>query len=228
MAGPRVIAEKMKIYSFIHVGKFHIHGMFPRVWINSKFLYSTIYLISLPQNWRGVWWLNVTVSQSAPVLTLVLTHNFFLMFLYITDGQQSNLVCCHNDALAFSSSRLPNYFKCLWNCECYVLCCASSCLFTYFGFFGSHYNSSVGSVKSRLQNVKWQYLNAYWKVPTQGLLELGAIFLTCWSNSNFCSMNSTLKELYHISEAPVAVLKFELWFTVGDLNSPREQWFSFH
>jgi hypothetical protein len=27
----RVIAEKMKIYSFIHVGKIHIHRMFPRV-----------------------------------------------------------------------------------------------------------------------------------------------------------------------------------------------------
>ena len=31
-------------------------------------------------------------------------------------------------------------------------------VFTYFGFFGSHYNSSVDSVKSRLQNMKSQYL----------------------------------------------------------------------
>jgi hypothetical protein len=40
--------------------------------------------------------------------------------------------------------------------------------------FGSHHNSSV---KSRLQNVKWQYL--YWKVQTEKLLELVFIFLKC-------------------------------------------------
>ena len=39
--------------------------------------------------------------------------------------------------LACSTSILLNYFKCLWNCECYV-CCAASSLFTYFGPFGSH------------------------------------------------------------------------------------------
>ena len=51
---------------------------------------------------------------------------------------------------------------------------AAACLFIYlFGFFGSHYNSSV---KSRLQNVKSQYQYEYWKVLTAELLELGAIF----------------------------------------------------
>jgi hypothetical protein len=48
----------------------------------------------------------------------------------------------------------------------------------------------------------------------------GYIFLTCWSNRNFCSLNSILKELYWISEAPLDVLKVELWFTIGDLNFP--------
>ena len=38
--------------------------------------------------------------------------------------------------------------------------------FAYFGLCGSHYNSSVGSVKCRLQNVKSRYQYAYWKVPT--------------------------------------------------------------
>jgi hypothetical protein len=42
-------------------------------------------------------------------------------------------------------------------------------LFTYFGFIGSHYNNSVGTVKSRLQNLKSQYQYAYWKVPTPEL-----------------------------------------------------------
>jgi len=143
-------------------------------------LYSRIYLIWLPQTWWGAWWLNVTVSQSVPVLTLVLTCNFFLMFLYTTDGQQSNLVCSHNDTLACSTSRLPNYFKCLWNCYCYVRCCASSCLFAYFELYGSHYKSSVGSVKVRLQNVKSHHRYAHWKVPAPELLELWAIFPICW------------------------------------------------
>jgi hypothetical protein len=53
-------------------------------------------------------------------------------------------------------------------------------LFTYFEFFGSHYNSSVHSVNSRVQNMKSQYHYAYWKLPAPGLLKLGAIFLNCW------------------------------------------------
>jgi len=81
--------------------------------------------------------------------------------------------------LKCSTSRLHNNFKCLWNCECYVPCCASSCLFTYFGFFGSHYNSSVCSVMSRLQNVESQYQHIYWKVLTAELLELRAISPNC-------------------------------------------------
>jgi len=52
---------------------------------------------------------------------------------------------------------------------------------TYFGIIGSHYYSSVGSVKFRLQNVKSQYRYTYQKVLTTELLELGAIFLNCWS-----------------------------------------------
>jgi len=48
---------------------------------------------------------------------------------------------------------------------------ASNCLFTYFGFCGIHYNSSVGSVNSRLHNVKSQYHYAYVKVPKQELLK---------------------------------------------------------
>jgi len=62
-----------------------------------------------------------------------------------------------------------------------VPCYMSSCLFTYFRFSGSHYNSSVGSVNSRLQNVKSHYQYAYWKVPTPDLLYLVAIFLSFWS-----------------------------------------------
>jgi len=36
-----------------------------------------------------------------------------------------------------------------------------------FAFFGSHYNSSVGSMKYRLQNINSQYQYAYRKVLTR-------------------------------------------------------------
>ena len=115
-----------------------------------------------------------SVYQTLPVLTFFLMCNFFLVFLYTIDGLQSNLVYCHNDTSVCSTSRLRNYFKCLWNCECYVLFYTSICLFTYFVFSGNHYNSSVGSVKSRLQNMKSQYQFPYWKVPTPELVEMVA------------------------------------------------------
>jgi len=35
-----------------------------------------------------------------------------------------------------------------------------------------------------------------------------------------------LKYLYCICEAPLTVLKFELWFVIVDLYFPTEQWFS--
>ena len=43
----------------------------------------------------------------------------------------------------------------------------------------------------------------------------------------FSNMNSLLKELFCISEAPLDVLKFVLWFIIGDLNFPIEQRFCF-
>jgi len=54
-------------------------------------------------------------------------------------------------------------------------------MFTYFGFCGSHCNSSVGSVKSSLQNLKSQDHCAHWRALTPELLQLGATLLTCWS-----------------------------------------------
>jgi hypothetical protein len=38
-------------------------------------------------------------------------------------------------------------------------------------------------------------------------------------------MDSILKELYCITEAPLDVLKAELWFIIGNLSFPVEQWF---
>jgi len=55
---------------------------------------------------------------------------------------------------------------------------AAACLFI-LGLFGNHYNSSVCTVMSRLQNVKSQYQYVYWKVLTAELLELGAVSPNC-------------------------------------------------
>ena len=71
-------------------------------------------------------------------------------------------------------------------------------VFTYFGMFGSHYNSSVGSVQSTLQNVKSQHQFVYWKVLTTNLLELGAIFLSWWSiRVSGVSATYTVRQLYN-------------------------------
>jgi hypothetical protein len=48
----------------------------------------------------------------------------------------------------------------------------------YFGFFGTHFNSSVGFMMSTLQNVKSQYQYVYGKVPAPELLELWLFFST--------------------------------------------------
>jgi hypothetical protein len=46
-------------------------------------------------------------------------------------------VCCHNDTLAYSISRLPDCFKCLLNCEYYVPCYVSSCCLLDLGSLGA-------------------------------------------------------------------------------------------
>jgi len=64
---------------------------------------------------------------------------------------------------------------------CGIVCLvvpAAACVLI-LGFFGSHYNSSVCSVMSRLQNVKSQYQYVYRKVLTAELPDLGAISPNC-------------------------------------------------
>jgi hypothetical protein len=67
--------------------------------------------------------------------------------------QQCSVVSCHNDTLACSTLRLHNYSKCLRNMNfmCLVIP-AAACLFI-LGSFVSHFNSSVNSVMSILDNV---------------------------------------------------------------------------
>jgi len=63
--GLGVIAEKMEIYSYIHVGKIYIHTMFPKGWTNFKGLYGRIYLIWHPHDWKGAGLLNVPFINMA-------------------------------------------------------------------------------------------------------------------------------------------------------------------
>jgi len=79
----------------------------------------------------------------------------------------------------------------------------------YLRIIGSHYNSSVGSVKYRLQNVKslpecilegTDYRDVGISVYCTHLLKF----------QDFWCISYILKELYCISEAPLDVLQFEL------------------
>jgi len=111
------------------------------------------------------------------------------------------------------------------NVMCLVIPVAA--FFTYFVFCGSHYNSSVGSVKSKLQNVKSQSVCILEGTITRAP-GISGYFPQLLKYHNFWSINCMLKELCCISEAPLDVLKVELLFIVGDLDFPTEQWFFFY
>ena len=57
--GLHVIAEKMKICSYLQVGKILIHRIFPTGWENFKCSYSRISFIWHPRDWRHAGLLNV-------------------------------------------------------------------------------------------------------------------------------------------------------------------------
>ena len=145
--------------------------MCPKRQYNFKCMYSRSAVKWYLHNWRGA-----TVLHLSNRTCYLRSQRKFFPCVSTVGSQQSNLVCCHNDTVACSTSRFPNYFQHHQTCSYLVSCCASNCVFTYIGIFGSHYDSSVGSVKYRLQNVKSQNQYVYWKVLTTELLELGAIF----------------------------------------------------
>ena len=72
--------------------------------------------------------------------------------------------------------------------------------------------------------MKSQYQYAYRKLltPVSGIRVYCTHLL---KYQNFLSMNSILKELYCITEAPIDILIAELKYIIGDLNIPIEQWF---
>ena len=70
-------------------------------------------------------------------------------------------------------------------------------MFTYFGFFGSHFNSSVGFMELRLQNVL--------ECTNTRASGMGGFFLTCWITGIFeqwtpyyrnCTVCLKLPEMY--------------------------------
>jgi len=126
-------------------------------------------------------------------------------------------VCRHNNTLVCSTTRFPDYLLCLSNCECYVPFFAINCLFIYFGFCGSHYNSSMSSVESRLHNVKSQYHCAYWKVQTPEPLEWGAISLTA-DISGYLEYQLHIKGTVLYFRCSLWCFKFWIWFIIWDLH----------
>ena len=107
----QVIAEKMKIHSYIHVGKkICIYWMFPKGCTNSKCLYSGIYLIWDPQGWRGARLLNISfVVKQYLYWPKFLQVIFSCVFLYHRWSTIQTL-CCHVVTLACSISRNLNSF----------------------------------------------------------------------------------------------------------------------
>ena len=114
-----------------------------------------------------------SIYQPVPLLTKFITVNFFLSFL-------PHLVCCINDTLVCNISWLPNYYKYLWNCECsvpsYTICCCLLILGLVVPIKIAQW--AQWSTDYKMWN---QTITASWKVPPPEMLELGAIFLNCWS-----------------------------------------------
>jgi len=87
----------------------------------------------------------------------------------------------------------PIFFKCLWNCEYYVTCYNITCLFTYFGFIESHYNSSVCLVKLKLQNSELTVSVCILEGTNTRASEIRCYFPQLPKYEDFCSISSMLK-----------------------------------
>jgi hypothetical protein len=148
------------------------------------------------------------------------------VFLCTIDVLQSSLVCCHNDTLACGPYMvlIISSVSGIVNVMCLVI--PAAVFLIYFVFFGTHYNSSVASVKARLQNVKSQYQCAYCYGTITGASGNGGYFPQLVKYQNFWNINSVLKELYCVFCSSLRCIKYELWCFIGDLNFPIDQWFS--
>ena len=99
----------------------------------------------------------------------------------------------------------------------------SSCLFIYFVSFGNLCNSSVGSVNSRLQNVKTHFWYVIVRYQHQVLWNKG-LFSSTAEVSGFleCQLHVE-KNCTLIFAAPLDVLNLSCDVLLG-----TEQWFSMH
>jgi len=142
-------------------------------------LYSRIYLIWHLQDWRGAGLLNIPfVNQNLcwpEFLQVLFSLCFFIPYLVMNRASCAAIMILR--LVALPGFLIISSVSGIVNVMSLIVPAAPS--FTYYGFCGSHYNSSVGSVKSRLLNVQSQYHYAYCKVLTPELLELEAIFLIC-------------------------------------------------
>jgi len=78
----------------------------------------------------------------------------------------------------------------------------------------------VGSVTSRLQNVKSRCRYAYWKLLTQVLLELG-VFSSTAEISDFLQYQLQVEGIVLYFWSSLDLLKVELWFVIGEFKFPQ-------
>jgi hypothetical protein len=131
------------------------------------------------------------------------------MFLYTIDSQQSSLVCCRNDTLACSNSKLPFSVSVIVNVMCLVvpeaaclliLCSLAAIIIAHWAEWNPYYKMWDHTISMRTGRYQYQ---SFWN---HGL-----------KYQDFWIISSTLKELYCISEALLDVLLFEVWFVIENL-----------
>ena len=115
-------------------------------------LYSRIYLIWHLQDWRGAGLLNIPfVNQNLcwpEFLQVLFSLCFFIPYLVMNRASCAAIMILR--LVALPGFLIISSVSGIVNVMSLIVPAAPS--FTYYGFCGSHYNSSVGSVKSILLN----------------------------------------------------------------------------
>jgi len=192
--------------------------MFCNSCTNSQCLYSTFYLNWHPQYWRAVRLLNVP-CQTPPLLYWVLTGDFSLC-LFIP--QTVNSPVLYDAILTLCLVALPGFlnishFPGSVNVMSLVITAAPNLLSLF-----SVEAILIAQWSAECENTVPVSILEGADTRTSGIRGYCTLLL---KNQDFWSMNSILKELYCVSEAPLDVLKVELWFILRDFNFLREQWF---
>ena len=144
---------------------------------------------------------------------------FFLVFLYTTDSQQSSVYAAILTPWLVALPGVLNisHFPGSVNVMSLVITAAPNLLILF-----SVEAILIALWSAECENTVPVSILEVADTRTSGIRGYCTLLL---KYQDFLSMNSILKELYCVSEAPLDILKFELWFIIGDLNFPIEQLF---